>query len=155
MLASPATPTLLVMSRHFQALSAALLLVLVPVFGQAGFLQCLCSGQFTSPTFAVEVNQAHCCEQTPDRTECCHDDGNDEAPSPCDDGSCWVLITLDAVEVSAKQVPCIAPLAIWPPAFALPTLAGSPVALKLAFPQQRPPDRLAVPATVLFSSFLI
>ncbi|MGI9241541.1 MAG: hypothetical protein ACR2RV_12120 [Verrucomicrobiales bacterium] len=76
-------------------------------------------------------------------------------PSPCDDGSCFLLVNLDAIDplgASATNTDSFASC--------LPTSAGSdlvaPRALGARQPlRQRPPDWQHVPLTVLFSSFLI
>jgi hypothetical protein len=140
------------MSRYLQTLSAVLLLMLVPVLGQAGILQCLCSGQFTSTAFVAEGYEACCCEQEKDCSECSHDD---EQPAPCDEGSCWVLVTIDAVEASPIHFPSLTPLAVCASRFALPARLFPPVSAQRALPQHRLPDRNQAPLTVLFSSFLI
>ena len=140
------------MFRYLQTLSAVLLLMLVPVLGQAGILQCLCSGQFTSTAFAAEDDEGCCCEQVKDCNDYSH---GDEQPAPCEEGSCWVLITIDAVEASPIQLPSLSPLAICSPTFALPAPVSPLVSAQRAMPQHRLPDRNSASLTVLFSSFLI
>lgn len=138
------------MLKRFQAAIAIALLLLTTVVGQAGIRQCLCTGQIAIGAEAI-------CECTD--TPCCHED-TQPAPaplpsSPCEDDTCWLLISLDDADQPPLLTTTPVPSAVSPPQFTgFVSLTGftqskPPVQL------QRPPDRRAVPLTVLFSSFLI
>jgi len=137
------------MFRCLQIAGAMLLLVLSSAFGQAGILQCLCTGQVTFGPSSVEACTDCCCEEQGEQQPV------DKLPSPCDDGSCFLLVNLDAIDplgTSATNTDSAANC--------LPASSGLDlVAPRTLDPRQplgqRPPDWQQVPLTVLFSSFLI
>jgi len=126
-----------------------LLLVLSSAFGQAGILQCLCTGQVTFVSPAVEECTECCCEEHGEQAP------QDGLPSPCDDGSCYLLISLDAVDTPVTSATFAAPLADVPTTTAELELIAPRVFSEMQAALHRPPDRQPVPLTVLFSSFLI
>jgi len=134
---------------RLQTASAVLLLVLASVFGQAGIRQCLCTGQVSYVSNFVEKCEDCCCKKHGENPP------HEELPSPCDDGSCYWLIALFAVDPIATPATTSAPVATFPPSIAKLDLLAPHFFVEPQFPRQRPPDRKAVPLTVLFSSFLI
>ena len=137
------------MFKCLQVVGAVLLLVLSSSIGQAGLLQCLCTGQVSfAPSSFDECTD--CCDKE-------HGDQQprDEIPSPCDDGSCFLLITLDVVDPLVTSVSNTDPVASCPPASAASDLVAPRDLCAWQPLPYRPPDRQHVPLTVLFSSFLI
>ena len=132
-----------------QCVSAVLLLFLISVFGQIGIRQCLCTGQIAFATEVVEECEGGCCKKCGNPAE------QNDLPSPCEDGNCWVTLTLNTVESPALPTPTPDPAATCPPTLASLDLLAPPVTANLRLPQHRLPDRRTVSLTVLFSSFLI
>ena len=134
---------------RLQTAGVMLLLVLVSVLGQIGIRQCLRTGEVTYAFNVVEECEDSCCKT--------HGEGpqHNELPAPCDDGSCCLLIALIAVDPFAIPVPTSAPVSPCLPTLASLDHLAPRVSAELQFSQDRPPDRQAVPLTVLFSSFLI
>ena len=134
---------------RLQTASAVLLLLLASVFGQVGIQQCLCTGKVTFGSEVVSQCEDDCCETHGDAP------APGGMPSPCDDGACYLLISLDAADPPPITASTPVPVAICPSPFARtesPSRLGR--AERPPVPH-RPPDRAAVPLTVLFSSFLI
>ena len=148
---------LTIMSRPTQIISALLLLVMGFTFAHAGVKQCLCTGSLAVSAAGTALVCDQVCEEAP----CCaghRGDGpqrGDKSPEPCDDGDCWVLITLDAVESGSAKLPEPGPIPPCEPAAAanglpaLPTVSGSLASGSL------PPESCGVGLTILYSSFLI
>ncbi|MEZ5326093.1 MAG: hypothetical protein R3F19_13665 [Verrucomicrobiales bacterium] len=137
------------MFHRLQTATAVLLLVLASVFGQAGVMRCLCSGQVKLATPVAQACKDSCCKKRSEDTR------EKQAPLPCKDGSCFVLIRMDAIDPSVIPDSIPIAVAICPPEFGdvnflVPTVREMPPS-----PRHRPPDRSTVPFTILFSSFLI
>ena len=148
----PRNRILNLMSRYLQTVSALLLFVMVSAFGQNGIRQCLCTGQIAVTRIAEPPAEpsSDCCNK-----QCGGHSHDGVMPRPCDGDSCWVFISLDAVESCSAKVPLPAPLALAPSRIAAADALPTPDSAQLLPSRSRPPDRSPVSLTVLYDSFLI
>lgn len=133
------------MNLRLQATALFLLFLAVSLFGALPLQRCLCSGDVS-----IATDAPHPCDH-------CHDSENkEEAPSPCENGDCYVILTLPSLDqpviLDLRELPGLAP-----EANPLPCTAHSAPPQQAPFPAPllRPPDDLSVPLHVLYGTFLI
>lgn len=138
------------MLKRFQAAFAIALLVLTASFGQAGIRQCLCTGQIAHDAVTTcECTEAACCEEYGQPSQA------PPPPCPCEDDTCWLLISIDDADQPPLHITTPVPSAASTPEFTdFAKIMRSPLVRPIVW-QHRPPHRQTIPFTVLLSSFLI